>query len=197
MKVGEARSLYNTQLREYNTQKYQLAQQRKNLQERIANTANGAEIYGQQAAILDLQYDAVASQQDKYQEYMDKLMEQWSNTCNMVSTEQQADAMEDYYQDLSKIMTVARRLMHGDIVPGSDEKKLMEYDSDLYQMAKSAQMMAQLEKRKSYESLWEDEEKKEYDDPMEEADNQEAFADGPEIVDVADTMANAVESVEE
>jgi hypothetical protein len=64
-------------------------------------------------------------------------------------------------------------------------------------MAKSAQMMAQLEKRKSYESLWEDEEKKEYDDPMEEADNQEAFADGPEIVDVADTMANAVESVAE
>ena len=47
-------------------------------------------------------------------------------------------------------MTVARRLMHGDQVPMQDEKKLMEYDKDLYIMAKNAGMMARLEKRKKY-----------------------------------------------
>ena len=61
-------------------------------------------------------------------------------------------------------MTVARRLMHGDQVPMQDEKKLMEYDKDLYIMAKNAGMMARLEKRKKYDSLWEDEEKKEHED---------------------------------
>ncbi len=67
-------------------------------------------------------------------------------------------------------MTVARRIMHGDQVPMQDEKKLMEYDKDLYIMAKNAGMMARLEKRKKYDSLWEDEEKKEHEDPMEAAD---------------------------
>ena len=40
-------------------------------------------------------------------------------------------------------------------------------------MAKNAGMMAQLEKRKKYDSLWEDEEKKEHEDPMEAADAEE------------------------
>lgn len=196
MKVGEARGLYSTQLREYNTQKYKLAQEKAKLKEKIKNTENGQELYEEQAAYLDLQYNAVADKQNEYQKYMDQLLEQWSTKIDLVSSEQQKDAMEEYYKDISKIMTVARRMMHGDIVPGTDEKKLMEYDSDLYQMAKEAQMMAQVEKRKKYKSLWEDEEKKQYDDPMETADDQEAFADGPEIVDVSETMETAKESME-
>jgi hypothetical protein len=196
MKVGEARGLYSTQLREYNTQKYKLAQEKAKLKEKIKNTENGQELYEEQAAYLDLQYNAVADKQNEYQKYMDQLLEQWSTKIDLVSSEQQKDAMEEYYKDISKIMTVARRMMHGDIVPGTDEKKLMEYDSDLYQMAKEAQMMAQVEKRKKYKSLWEDEEKKQYDDPMETADDQEAFADGPEIVDVSETMETATESME-
>ena len=120
---------------------------------------------------------------------MNKLMEQWAATANMVSSEQQGDAMEEYVEDLGKIMEVARRLMKGGIVPAADEKKLMEYSMEMYQAAKNIGAMAK--EKEEYDSLWEDEEeKKEYDDPGEVADNTETFAAGPEIVDVADTIAS-------
>ena len=88
-------------------------------------------------------------------------------------------------------MTVARRLMHGDIVPGSDERKLLEYDNDLYMACKHAQMLAQLEEKKEYESLWDEEEKpQEAEDPMETAGNTEiSVADGPDLsTEVADVV---------
>jgi uncharacterized protein with PIN domain len=191
MKVGEARKIYSQQLKEYNVQKYNLAQQKNELNEKIKNTENGAVVYAEEAATLNLSYNAVAEKQDEYQTYVDQLMEQWECKLNEVATEQNADAEKEAFQDLAKIMTVARRLMHGDIVPSTDEKKLMEYDDDLYQMAKNAQMMAQIRERKKYDSLWDDEEKKEYDDPMEVADDQEAFSVGPEVIDVEDTIAAA------
>ena len=40
-------------------------------------------------------------------------------------------------------MTVYRNMAKGDIVPPGDERRLMEYDKDMYQFAKTAQMMAQ------------------------------------------------------
>ena len=96
-------------------------------------------------------------------------------------------------------MEVARRIIHGDTVPASDEKKLMEFDSDLYQMAKSAGEMAKRlnEKRKKYKSLWEDEEDKTYEDPMESADSKELDGCGPDVVSVQETMDAAVGGNEE
>ena len=85
-------------------------------------------------------------------------------------------------------MKVAIRIMHGDIVPLKDEQKLMEFDSDLYQMAKNIGAMTERMEKKKYESLWDDEEKKDYEDPAESADDQEAFANGPEVVSVEQTM---------
>ena len=82
--------------------------------------------------------------------------------------------------------------MDGDVVPASDERKLMEYSSELYQAAKNIGAMTKKEEREKYDSLWEDEEETVYEDPMEVADNTEVFSGGPEIVDVADTMAAAV-----
>ena len=131
---------------------------------------------------------AVDEKKSEYQEYMDKLLEQWSATANMVSSEQQGEAMEEYVEDMGKIFEVARRLMKGGIVPASDEKKLMEFSMELYQSAKNIGAMAKT--REDYDSLWEDkEEKAEVEDPIETADNTEAFAEGPEIVSVSDTMA--------
>ena len=124
---------------------------------------------------------------------MEKLMEQWAATANMVSANQQGDAMEEYVEDLGKIMEVARRLMKGDIVPATDEKKLMEYSMEMYQAAKNIGSMVRKKEREEHDSLWDDdEEPTEYEDPMEVANNTEAFADGPAVVDVADTMAAAV-----
>lgn len=198
MTVGEARQAYSMQLKSYNIQKCKLGEQKSDLDMKIKTTENGSVVFANEAAALELTYNAVAEKQNEYQNYMDQLMEQWDTKFNEIATQQKVEAEKEGFEDLARIMTVARRLMHGDIVPQSDEKKLMEYDSDLYQMAKNAQMMAQIREkdRKKHESLWEDEEKKEQVDAMEEAEGQEAFAAGPEIVAVEDTMAAAVASME-
>ena len=117
--------------------------------------------------------------------------EQWRMISDKIASKQQSDAMADQAKEMNKIMLVARRIMHGDKVPAKDEKKLMEYDPKLYMMAKNAAAMLEMRKRKEHKSLWEDEEEKEQISATEEANNTEAFADGPEVVDVETTISNA------
>lgn len=196
MKAGEARGIYSSVLKSYNQQKFKLAKQKNELKERMESTPDGKTLYADEAATLELKYNAVAEKQDEYQSYVNQLMEQWQSKFDSVVAKQQEEAAKDYGEEMGKIMTVARRIMHGDIVPMQDEKKLMEFDKDLYIMAKNAGMMAKLEKRKKYESLWEDEEKKEHEDPMEAADEEEAFAAGPEVVSVESVMEAAAGETE-
>ena len=141
MKVGEARGIYSSVLKSYNQQKFKLSKQRNELKERMESTPDGKTLYADEAATLDLQYNAVAEKQDEYQDYVDQLMEQWESKFNSVAAKQQDEAAKDYSEEMGKIMTVARRIMHGDIVPAQDEKKLMEFDKDLYMMAKNAGMI--------------------------------------------------------
>lgn len=70
---------------------------------------------------------------------------------------EQREAGEKYAVDMAKIMEIFRRISRGDKVPPSDEKKLMEHSSELYQAAKSAAMLAQNEKRKEHKALFEEE----------------------------------------
>jgi len=198
MTVGEARKAYSMQLKSYNIQKYNLAKQRAELNEKIKNTENGAVLYADEAATLELTYNAVAEKQNEYQDYMNQLMEQWSNKFNEVATRENAEAEKEGFDDLRKIFEVVRRMSRGDNVPQSDEKKVMEYDRDMYQMAKQAQMMARIREkdRKDHDSLWDDEEKAERVDANEVAEGQEAFAEGPEIVSVEETIASVTSSVE-
>lgn len=196
MKAGEARGIYSSVLKSYNQQKFKLAKQKNELKERMESTPDSKTLYADEAATLELKYNAVAEKQDEYQSYVNQLMEQWQSKFDSVVAKQQEEAAKDYGEEMGKIMTVARRIMHGDIVPMQDEKKLMEFDKDLYIMAKNAGMMAKLEKRKKYESLWEDEEKKEHEDPMEAADEEEAFAAGPEVVSVESVMEAATGETE-
>lgn len=188
MKIEEARIQYNQQIKSYREQQVLLQQQKKELEQKINTTPDGKEVFANEAATLELTIEVVNKKQDEYREYMDKLMEQWAATANMVSAEQQGDAMKDYVEDLGKIMEVARRIMKGGIVPPQDEKKLMDYSMEMYQAAKNIGAMAK--EKEEYDTLWEEEEEKEYEDPNEVADNTEAFAEGPEIVDVAETIAS-------
>lgn len=199
LNIGEARGRYGALLKSYNEEKFKLSQQRKQLDERINSTENGKELYGEEAATLELKYNAVKDKQDEYQKYMNDIMEQWQVQFDKVAAKQQARNAKEYGAELGKIMEVARRIIHGDTVPASDEKKLMEFDSDLYQMAKSAGEMAKRlnEKRKKYKSLWEDEEDKTYEDPMESADSKELDGCGPDVVSVQETMDAAVGGNEE
>lgn len=192
MKIVEARQAYSAQIKAYQEQKLILSKQRQELEKKMKITPNGQELYANEAAILELTYNALDEKQEAYQDYMSKLNEQWAAKANLVSAKQQGDAMEEYVEDLGKIMQVARRLMDGDIVPPSDERKLLEYSSELYQAAKNIGAMTKKEEREKYDSLWEDEEETVYEDPMEVADNTEVFTSGPTIVDVADTMAAAL-----
>lgn len=104
------------------------------------------------------------------------------------------EAMAEYAEDLGKIMEVARRIMKGGIVAAADEKKLMDYSMEMYQAAKNMGIMARQKDREEYDSLWEeDEEGIECEDTVELADNTEAFAAGPELIEAADTVAAATQ----
>ena len=189
MKIAEARQIYGTQIKAYQEQRLLLSIQKKELAQKMAVHEDGQTVFAEEAAVLELTIDAVDKKQREYQDYMEKLTEQWAMQANALVAKQQGEAMEDYVEDLGKIMEVARRIMKGGIVPAADEKKLMEYSMELYQAAKNMGTLARQKDKEKYDSLWEDEEEKEYADPLEEADNAEAFAEGPDVVDVADTVA--------
>ena len=197
MKIAEARQLYSTQIRAYQEQHTALFKQKKELEEKIKAEENGSITYANEAATLELSIKAVEEQKSQYQEYMDKLMQQWNAVANMEVAKQQGEAMEEYAVDLGKIMEVARRIMKGGIVPPTDEKKLMEYSMELYQAAKNIGALVRKE-REEYDSLWEDDEEKAVaEDLAEIADNTESFASGPAIVEVADTMTSVAEGMSE
>lgn len=193
MKISEARQRYNTQIKAYQEQKVVLSKQKLELEDKMNSVPDGKTIYANEAAILELTMKAVDEKQTEYKDYMNKLLEQWNATADMISAEQQGDAMEEYAQDLGKIIEVARRIMKGGVVPAKDEKKLMEYSMEMYQTAKNIGAMVKQREKEEYDSLWGDEGEKEYKDPIETADNTEAFAAGPEIVDVADLCSEIQE----
>ena len=191
MKIIEARQLYNQQIQAYREQQTVLIKKKQELEKKMNLFPDEKAKFTEEAAVLELTLDAVIEKQTEYKDYMAKLNEQSAAIANMVSAEQQGEAMEEYAEDLGKIMEVARRIMKGGIVPAGDEKKLMEYSMELYQAAKNIGAMIKQKEKKEYDSLWEEEKEETVtEDPMEVADNSEAFATGPEIVDVAETMAS-------
>ncbi len=193
MKIGEAQQIYREQVKAYQQQKQVLSKQLTALRSDMDQTEDEAQrsAFSKEAAVLELSIGALNDRQKEYQDYLDELTEQYCAQWNAVSSEQQADAYKEYAEDLGKIMEVARRIMRGATVPQSDEKKLMDFDSELYQMAKAVGEMAKRmkEEREEYDSLWKDEEKKEYEDPQEAAENATAAGTGPEIVSVEETLA--------
>lgn len=188
MKIGEAQQVYRGQVRAYREQKAALSKQLQNVRSKMEHFPNKGEQFAREAATLELTIGALSEKEDEYQEYLDRLADQYCAYWNATVAEQQADAAEEYAVDMGKILEVARRIMKGAFVPAGDEKKLMEFSFELYQTAKSIGAMAQKEKREEYDSLWGDEEKKEYDDPQEVAENAEAGSGGPEIVDVSEVV---------
>lgn len=195
MKIGEAQQKYRAQVRSYREQRSALSKQLEDVRTKLQylpDDKEHREKFESEAASLQLTMDALDEKQSEYEKYLEQLSEKYCAYWNATVAEQQKDASKEYAADVAKVMEVARRLMKGAIVPASDEKKLMDFSMDMYQVAKNVGAMARLEKREKYDSLWEDdEEKKEYDDPRETAENADAGAGAPEIVDVADTMASA------
>ncbi len=191
MKIRDAQEMYRAQIRDYNSEMSAVSMRRKEIQNALKN-ASGADkdTLDKEAATIELTYKALQDKQNEYYDYVNDLTEQWCMWANAESAKQQGEAMKDYYRDMAKVMEVARRLMKGDIVPSTDEKKLMEYNDKLYQMAKNMGEMAKVEKRKKHKSLWDDEEEKQYEDPDEVGANATAQGTAPQIKSAGEIMSS-------
>ena len=179
MKISEAQSIYRAYRQDLINQTKTLIKQRDEAQKKFETT--GSSQFSEQAATLQLSIEATQEKFDENQKVLDSLAEQYAAVWNTEVSKQQADAMQDMGIELSKIMTVARRMSNGDEVPYTDEKKLLEYSSELYQAAKSAQMIHQMEEHEKYDSLWGEEEEPEEYDPQGKADNAEVQIALPDI----------------
>lgn len=190
MKIGEAQQQYGEQVHACRQRKSALTKQLEDVRKKLQHFPGDKETqekYQSEAATLELTLDALDEKETEYQEYLDQLSERYCAYWNATVAEQQKDASAEYAADMGKIMEVARRIMKGAIVPASDERKLMEFSQDMYQVAKNIGAMVRREKKEKYDSLWDEEkEQKEYDDPQEVAENASAGPAGPEIVDVSE-----------
>lgn len=191
MQDKEARGIYQNQIQSYRKTASELRQKQKELEKKIKETPNGKVVYENEAVSLELSLNAVEKKQNEYRDYMEKLMDKWTNVEMLVSTEQQTDSMKEAAEEQMKILEVARRLMKGAKVPQADEMKLMKFDSGLYQVAKSIGAMVQKEKQEKYDSLWDEEEDKETQDPNEVADSAEAPVGAPDTVSAEMTAGTA------
>lgn len=68
------------------------------------------------------------------------------------SARQNQDAMKKASDQMSRVMLTASRIMHGRKVSPADEKELMEFNKDLYAMAKSAAALEQHRRRRDEEA---------------------------------------------
>lgn len=123
-------------------------------------------------------------------EISEKLKEMYEKQAE--SAKKAAEGMED----LAKIMEIARRISRGDQVPQSDEKKLAEYDSDLYQMAKAAAVLHAKEKHKKHDSLFEEEEEGTTEEKLRDAKREAASSGASSGTEAAATPAASADGVE-
>lgn len=101
------------------------------------------------------------------------------------------DNESDVIDDTPKVMKIARRIARGDKVPGYDERKLMEYSRELYQMAKASAMLKRTRKPKKYKSLYKDEDKKAELKRMEKAISNDKETTTSNAGNVSDAPANS------
>ncbi len=195
MKIGEARKIYSAQLKEFQEQKLSLAKQKKELERKMGIFPDRKEEYANEAATLELSYNAVSQKYEEYRNFMDKLMQQHMLLYSAEASKQQGDAMEEHTEDLIKLMEVARRLGRGDKVPAYDEQKLMEYSMELYMAAKNMAMLSELQDKdkEKHKSLWnDDEEKPNEPSPEEVANDGSVQGTAPEVVSVDEVISQAV-----
>lgn len=199
MKIAEARRAYATQLSVQRGQRAQLLKQKEKLEQEKANrlsvssetSSNGVSLelsdeYLQRFTELQERIDTLTDQIKKNEKSLDDVIEMEVGIANSEVAKQQGDAMEEAAEDMAKCLEIARRISRGDKVPAQDEKKLMDFNMEIYQIAKNMAVMNMNKKHKEWESLWEDEEEKqEYADPMETAADAEMNIAMPEGMDAA------------
>lgn len=79
---------------------------------------------------------------------------------DLKSAKEQGEAMGESMSSMGKILAIFRRIAKGDIVPARDERKLMEHDAKMYNMAKQLGAMAKNDDPKRHKSVDSEEEQK-------------------------------------
>lgn len=108
---------------------------------------------------LEISENGKAKQSDSQNQKQQDDM-QWVQKWAQEMYKQQAEAADknsEAFDDVAKAMEIARRIARGDIVPLKDEKKLIEFSADLYQVAKASAAINAGKKHKKYDSLYEEE----------------------------------------
>lgn len=88
---------------------------------------------------------------------------------------------DNKFDDVSKVLKIARRIARGDKVPAYDEKKLMEYSKELYQMSKASAMLNRTRKPKKYKSLYDEKNKQNELERMAKAISHDTKVENVEI----------------
>lgn len=177
MKISAAKQAYSAQLQTLQAQRQAL---RKTLQEQENSGAFNQNFdrveLSRELSLLDAQYEAVRGG-------MEGIMARESAIHNAEVSKQQGEAMAEAAEELSKMLEVYRRIASGGQVPPADERKLMEFSSELYMAAKNMAFL-KAQKGEKYDSLWEDEEedKGEEMSASEIAGNSEIAVASPEDV---------------
>ena len=200
MKIGEAQKAYRQQLNLLRGQKRDFVNQREENRKKMEEakkkseeqgvTFEFSEAYLEREKELQEKIDELSGQIKKDEKTLDYLINQEVGIFNSIVSEQQADAMKEYGEEMAKCLEIARRISRGDHVPAQDEKKLMDFNMDIYKMAKEMAAVNMDKDAKEWESLWGEEEEKEYEDPFEASQNAETNVEMPEGMEVQ-TAADA------
>ena len=115
-----------------------------------------------------------------------------ANIQNAEISRHQSETAAEAAEEILKILEVFRRISKGDKVPPADEKKLMEYNQEMYMAAKNMALMSKNCDNKKYKSLWEEDTKEEEPiDPSELANNTEV---GNPLAEVPTSISTSEES---
>lgn len=193
MKIGEAQKAYRQQLSFLRGQKSDFVKQQKENRQKMEEARKKSEEQGvifefsetylEREKELQEKIDELSGQIKKDEKTLDDLIEQEVGVFNSVASKQQADAWKEYGEEMAKCLEIARRISRGDKVPAQDEKKLMDFNMDIYKMAKEMAAMNMEGEHEEWDSLWGEEEEKEYEDPYEASQNAETDVEMPEGMD--------------
>lgn len=154
MKIGEANRVYSAQLNKLRAQKNELTAQKKAYDKGELNMTE------EQAALLEKSLDRVEFQYEKASEFMADFSTYKNLLQDVEVSKQQSDAMAEKAEEEAKCIEIMRRIAHGDKVPPYDEQKLLNYNAEMYQIAKNLALLADNKKREEHDSLWDDEDEK-------------------------------------
>lgn len=151
MKIGEATRIYSAQMSKLRDKRNALLEQKKALEK------GEIEMTDEEVTSLGKAIDRVDIQYEKASEFMEGFNTRKSLLYNAEASKRTGDAMAEKAENDAKCIEIARRIARGDKVPPKDEQKLLEFNSEMYQMAKNMAAMVKNEKRKEHDSLWDDE----------------------------------------